>query len=1443
MSKSQKSNNYIRDWRPTGKQYAEAEKGVYESKNVAVIVALVFSLLANLLSIACLIIGGVDLGLLFVGLMAASDIVFIVLFSKVNFCCKYSAGLVALYLVLNVLFTTMSVLLGFSVIGDGSLFTVFGLILRAASVVVFTLVLLLSVRTARTSKRAVSFSVLLSVLLLGGLVYGQLFGGGYYGQNNSVLSGERSVVYALRTDDEGEEYYVAKSVLPGLGTKVIVEDTYLGKEVRSVTLNVLTAPRLKAVTLKGDRVMELCYPQEFPENLKFPNITVEKQLVEDYRQQAFFDVPSVLSTPLSAAYMPVLEEGEVAVRFQYDTAEIAQQLYNEENVLPVLVLKKGESVTLDDFTPLMQNYYTQENVLEWSYENAYRWNLLDLQANGEDLFEAVINKNTDVKVNFERVQKVRYNLTDGDYYTPENFDPVGYISPSAAEMETDYNHREGCQVTMVLENYDEFQDVESLRSIVFSQSYEGRDVLDAHLHYAMKEPSISQFFVSAGNSQANTFTYGDELKLEFAVAQHEAIVTYSLKEKYDGATEWNVLRALNGDGTTTEQVGVRTPGVLYYELVARADDVHGNPEMYAESTQIIQINVNKKTITGVWDLSQLPAQYDSLSHSASYSIDPAQAVTQDGAATADVLTFSTTNTEAKDAGAYTFTATLDDSLQDKYVLVGHTATHTVARKVVTVAWDQTTYVYDANDHVPSASWTLADGTPVTKAGDNAQMNANVNNTKYTAAVEIGDSNHIFESGERTSVQYTITPKALTMVDGDWVDLSFVFNNMQHTPTATVATGTADGTMALDVNNQSAKNAGTYTATASTKNTNYKLEGVTQKQFVIEKATAAVEWSSLSMVFNGDAQLPKATYLTFNTSGQQVTSATAKVVATAESINVDSYTANASHASTLDAQNYTLTNTTSGFDITKKTVSTIWGTTKFTYNGAEQVPTATYKNAKNQTVSLSVTGGQTDVGSYSAAVTFATALELQNYTLDDTSGGFEIAQKSVAAVWSTSTFTFDGTQKTLTASYQNALGETVALTVQNGTGTNANTYNAIASLTSSLEQRNYTLTNTKKDLIIRQKAVTVQWSALSVVYNGAEQKPTAQFEDVFGEMQPLTVNGSLTDVDSISVSVSTTDSNYTYSNTQVTFKVTPYIVETIEWIGETTYTFNDEVQGLTARYQNLTGGYTTAYTSTEKYAGTYTATAVTNNKNYEFAATAEVKKTFTIEKLDVTVQWSNTSFVYDPNAMQVPDATIIGLGGVTLPTNISGAQKDAGTYTASVTTANKNYNLLNPTCQFTIAKKQVSVAGWSNLSQTYTGAALKPTATCSQTSLTLVVEGSLTNVGTTTVTAKLSTADAKNYELTGETTATFRVLKKDITVNWSSLSFVYDGTEKKPTATYQGLTITVTVTAKTGSALTNGKAIEVGSYTATASTTNGNYNITNATRDFEINEPPVVDDEE
>ncbi len=84
----------------------------------------------------------------------------------------------------------------------------------------------------------------------------------------------------------------------------------------------------------------------------------------------------------------------------------------------------------------------------------------------------------------------------------------------------------------------------------------------------------------------------------------------------------------------------------------------------------------------------------------------------------------------------------------------------------------------------------------------------------------------------------------------------------------------------------------------------------------------------------------------------------------------------------DAQNYVLAGsgqqTTTEASITPKTIGLTWADTELTYNGNEQTPTATATGlVEGDTCNVTVTGGQTDVGTYTA---IASEVDNQNYAL-------------------------------------------------------------------------------------------------------------------------------------------------------------------------------------------------------------------------------------------------------------------------------------------------------------------------------------------------------------------------------------------------------------------------------------------------------------------------------
>lgn len=109
---------------------------------------------------------------------------------------------------------------------------------------------------------------------------------------------------------------------------------------------------------------------------------------------------------------------------------------------------------------------------------------------------------------------------------------------------------------------------------------------------------------------------------------------------------------------------------------------------------------------------------------------------------------------------------------------------------------------------------------------------------------------------------------------------------------------------------------------------------------------------------------------------------------------------------------------------------------------------------------------------------------------------------------------------------------------------------------------------------------------------------------------------------------------------------------------------------------------------------------------------------------------------------------------------------------------------------------------------------------------------VTGTDADTYTGTLSLSDKVNTKwsdgTTDDKTVTLTIAPKSVAVVWSNMSLTYNGSAQAPTATVDtgitGETLTLTVA---------GQQTNAGTYTATASTTNGNYTLTNATTSFTI----------
>ena len=265
----------------------------------------------------------------------------------------------------------------------------------------------------------------------------------------------------------------------------------------------------------------------------------------------------------------------------------------------------------------------------------------------------------------------------------------------------------------------------------------------------------------------------------------------------------------------------------------------------------------------------------------------------------------------------------------------------------------------------------------------------------------------------------------------------------------------------------------------------------------------------------------------------------------------------------------------------------------------------------------------------------------------------------------------------------------------------------------------------------------------------------------------------------------------------------------------------------------------------KYAGTYAVLITSEADGVSYGKTIKV---FTIAPCPVKIEWSGAvGFTYDgTNHSSNITATARTENGSAVNENIfeisfsykaPGATtftpvtevKNAGTYTATAKISNDNYAISsNEAATFTIGQKALTVTA-EDKTVTY-GDSAHYTATykglldCDKGKLgTPNFTCEFNKVGHYSIT--VDGLENSNYAIT-YVNGTLKVNARTVTLDWGTdNSFVYNGKARTLTPTAQnvvnndnlGLAVTIT-----GKNISGSSAINVGTYTATASITNKNY---------------------
>ena len=897
---------------------------------------------------------------------------------------------------------------------------------------------------------------------------------------------------------------------------------------------------------------------------------------------------------------------------------------------------------------------------------------------------------------------------------------------------------------------------------------------------------------------------------EYSVAKREITAVWTLASvrelTFDGKSwQWNVTFENTVSGhvpvftisyTETNDVAPVNAGT-YTGTVALTSDVVNNNYVIKTASVKNTFTVNQRPVDIVWE--NLSFVFDGEYHiPTAYYTDVNN----------NKQYLTVTEQQRNAMSGYLAVATTTDV---NYAYNKATNTFDITPMQVTINWNVPSFIYNGKVQMPTATMSNDSGTV---SIDNVTVELNTGSDGKNAGLHtvIAKLNTNYEIIQNVSYQYEISPKSVDVIWGDKTE--FVFNSKEQKPSASFI-DVETKNIVLTVTG-GAVDVGDYTATASTTDKNYELIGAT-KSFSIEAAQAEVKWENTTVVYNGVIQQPKAYYMNVN-------NVRVDLEVLGSLIDVGNISVTVSHTD----DNYVISNTTSDFAVTPKPVNVVWGNNKFVYNGEAQVPSATYNDVKGNVITLTVNGAMTDVGTNYPATAVGND---DNYSLNNPNTTFSISVYEAAVIWENTEFIFDGQPHKPTAYFMDVNGHRVDITVT-GEQTNARTSAYTANATH--DDKNYRLTNTSSQYTISPKTVAVIWENLEFTYDGKSHVPEAYYMDVTSSRVYLTVNGAKTNASTKPYTATAygTDNNYKLEGVSEEYVINPLDV-VIEW-SNTDLIYNGSAQKPSAVIKDTLGGNVTLIAPTVsvisgngKDASVHTAQVrLSSNFNIISGETT----TFVITPLEVSVVWENTELVYN-GKVQKPSAYFTGIAGkVTLTVEGDINAINVGSYYATASTTDLNYSLTNEICTYEITALTVVVA-WNNTSLVYNGRSQAPTAFFMDPlnkKINLDVTGAQSDVGNYNATTSY---DSDNIILTNATMR-FDITPKPVSVVWENTSLVYNGAAQMPSAYFTGVDGRVDLTVECNN------AVNVGSHNATASTTNGNYELSNTTASLTITAKPV-----
>ena len=489
-----------------------------------------------------------------------------------------------------------------------------------------------------------------------------------------------------------------------------------------------------------------------------------------------------------------------------------------------------------------------------------------------------------------------------------------------------------------------------------------------------------------------------------------------------------------------------------------------------------------------------------------------------------------TTEQPVNAGDYAVIISIDEA--QNHAPASYTATFTISpAKMTGVGISDKEYTFNGNSRFAEAiadraatmvdkstpTWTFslvynADGDGYEKTLDEGEL---VNKGSYTVYYRVAEPNHITAKGS-----FTVVIDAMT-VTLTWSEDDYTYDGTVQAVTAQYAIAAADGgglmslAVSITAGESAFLNAGDYTFTASFAEGdnalgNYALPDVVTQDYTMRQAAVTVTIGMAPQTYDGQThttiEAVRGTHYTVKEGtvyGGDDLNVTLTVNGGTGAKNVGTYSVSAA----AENENYDVTfaDETDAFVISpaKMTVSGITDQ-NYTFDGQSYFERAT-ENKKAAVVdgtpvwTFSLTYDAGGAG-YTATLGDEELLHAGSYTVhyrvtepnhETATGSFtvEIAQRSVAAVWTDTAFTYDGKNQItrVTAHYVGVDGEVKLTVTLTGGGAFQDWREGGYDFTAAFDTEkdtgyaDYTLTNTAKNYTMQKRSVWVRAEDKSAAY--------------------------------------------------------------------------------------------------------------------------------------------------------------------------------------------------------------------------------------------------------------------------------------------------------------------------------------------------------------------------